>query len=112
MANLGKELVRPYLNKKLGMVVHSCHPTYTRNMNRRIAVQAGLGINGETLSKKIPKAKRTGNIAQVWLPSKHKALVLNPGTANKKYFFFSIPSLNSPIIMCLREVFFMFLGSV
>jgi hypothetical protein len=31
--------------KKLGMVEHSCHPSYAGSINRRTIVQASLGIN-------------------------------------------------------------------
>jgi ribosomal protein L31 len=33
----------------LGMVVHACHPSYTRGINRRFMVQAGLMQKFETL---------------------------------------------------------------
>jgi hypothetical protein len=32
----GKKLVRPHLNNKLGMVVHTSHPSYTGGIGRRI----------------------------------------------------------------------------
>jgi ribosomal protein L31 len=40
-------------SKNLGVVVSSCHPSYTGsvNINKRIKVQACLGINGETILK-------------------------------------------------------------
>jgi hypothetical protein len=31
-------------NKKLGVVMSTCHPSYAGNVNRMMAVQAGLGI--------------------------------------------------------------------
>jgi hypothetical protein len=38
-ASQDKKLVRPHLNqKKLGVVLHSCHPSYTGSINRRIAI--------------------------------------------------------------------------
>jgi hypothetical protein len=40
------------INKKLGVVAHTCHPSYARNINRRVAVQASLGKNGKTLFEK------------------------------------------------------------
>jgi ribosomal protein L31 len=38
----------------------SCHPSYTGSKNKRIVVQAGLGVNVRTYSlfKKIAKAKK------------------------------------------------------
>jgi hypothetical protein len=54
-----------------------------------MAIQAGLGKNGETLFKKKHKAKRAGGMAQViqHLPSKCEALCSIPSTTkilNKK----------------------------
>jgi hypothetical protein len=39
-------------NKKLGVVVHTCHPSYADSINRRITAQVGPGINVETLLEK------------------------------------------------------------
>jgi hypothetical protein len=39
-------------NKKLSMVAHTCHHSYMGSINRRITVQASLGIKSETLLKK------------------------------------------------------------
>jgi hypothetical protein len=49
-----------------------CHPRYERHINRRIVIQANLGIKSETLSKNITSSKRGGGVAQVvstYLPS-------------------------------------------
>jgi hypothetical protein len=58
-----KKLVRPHLNKKLGVVVHACHPSYVGGVSRRIAVQASPGKKHETLSEKQLKQKGLG----MWL---------------------------------------------
>jgi hypothetical protein len=42
----GKKFVRHHLNQyKLGGVVHICSRRYARSINRRITVEAHLGIN-------------------------------------------------------------------
>jgi hypothetical protein len=46
LANLGKKLARPHLNQWLGIVVHSCDPSYTGIINKRIRPRLGLGKNG------------------------------------------------------------------
>jgi hypothetical protein len=47
--SLGKKLERPPPTsqpiKKLGVVACACHPSYKGSINRKIVVQAGLGIN-------------------------------------------------------------------
>jgi hypothetical protein len=43
--SLGKKLVRPYLNQYPGVVVCTCHPTFTGTIKKRIMVQVGPGIN-------------------------------------------------------------------
>jgi hypothetical protein len=43
--SLGKKQDSISTNKKLGVVVHACHPTYVANINRRISVQVSSGIN-------------------------------------------------------------------
>jgi hypothetical protein len=54
-----KKSVRPHLDhQKLGMVILTCHPSCIGSINRRIAVQAGLGVNMQTYSKN--KVKRLG----------------------------------------------------
>jgi hypothetical protein len=41
-----QKFVRPHLNqKKLDMMACSYNPSYTRSINRRIIVLAGLGMN-------------------------------------------------------------------
>jgi hypothetical protein len=64
------------------VVVHAYHPTFTRNVNRKIVVQADLGINSRPYSK-ITKVKMSEGVAQMiaHLPSKHKALTSNSSTA-------------------------------
>jgi hypothetical protein len=39
-ASAGKKPVRSYIENKLGMVVHTCNPTYTRDRDRRIGSKA------------------------------------------------------------------------
>jgi hypothetical protein len=38
-------------NKKLGMVTHTCHPSYMGSVNMRIEVQDGQGINSRRCLK-------------------------------------------------------------
>jgi hypothetical protein len=54
------------------MVAFACHFNYTENINRRVTVQARLGIKSETLLQKMPEAQRAGGLDQVveHLPSK------------------------------------------
>jgi hypothetical protein len=57
--SLGKKPSRCIsINKKLGVVAHACHPSYTGNINRRITIQASLGINARLYSKKTYKEKK------------------------------------------------------
>jgi hypothetical protein len=53
--------------------------------NRRITVQAGLGIKQDPISK-IINAERAGGVIQVveLLPSKHKTLISTFSTTKKK----------------------------
>jgi ribosomal protein L31 len=44
-------------NKKLVMVEHTCHPSYTGKINRRTVVQTSLPISGKILLKKYLKQK-------------------------------------------------------
>jgi hypothetical protein len=62
------------------MVVHACHPSYTGN--RRITVQADLGIKEDPIWKRIKKAKSTQVIEH--LPSKHEPLSSTSSTNKKK----------------------------
>jgi hypothetical protein len=50
----GKKLVRPppISDNKLRVVMHAYHPSYTRDINRRILVQASLGNNTRPYLKK------------------------------------------------------------
>jgi hypothetical protein len=68
------------------MVTSVCQLSYTVSANRKIVVQASLGINGETLIKYISKAKRARAVVQLvqCLPSKHNAISSNPNGAKKK----------------------------
>jgi hypothetical protein len=53
------------------VVVHTCHLTYSRCVNRRIKIQADLAINE---GFKITKANRAGGMVQVVsFPSKYEA---------------------------------------
>jgi hypothetical protein len=38
-------------NKKLGTVAYTCHPIYAEGVNRRMVVQAGLGIKAKPYLK-------------------------------------------------------------
>jgi hypothetical protein len=50
---------------KLGVVVHTCHLNYVGSINRRIVVQAGLGMKGRPSLKNNPKGKKSGGMAQL-----------------------------------------------
>jgi hypothetical protein len=65
--------------KNLGEVVHTCHPSYTGGINRRI------GPGWLDPIAKITKAKRSGGEFYVieCLFYKHKALILNQSTEKK-----------------------------
>jgi hypothetical protein len=67
------------------MVALTCHPRHVVNVNRRITVQANLGINARPYSK-IPKAQRAMGVTQVveHQPSMCKPLSSNPTTTKKK----------------------------
>jgi hypothetical protein len=59
---------------------HTCHSSYEESINRRVMVQASLGIT---------RAKRAGGMAQVveYLPAdKYKALSSNPNSMGEKGF--------------------------
>jgi hypothetical protein len=49
-------------NKKLGMVVYACHPSYARSINR-ITVYTGPGINMRKIFENSLKQKGLG----IWL---------------------------------------------
>jgi hypothetical protein len=49
--SLGKMFTRSYLNQWLGMVACTCHPAMQGSINRRIEVQACLGIKQDPISK-------------------------------------------------------------
>jgi hypothetical protein len=59
------------------MVVHTYHTSYMGNRNRKILVQVGLGIKWDPITKKA-EAKRAGDVAQVVVSSKLKALRATP----------------------------------
>jgi hypothetical protein len=50
-------------------MVHACHPSYTGSTNRRIMVQAGIGIKQDPISK-ITDTKMTQVVE--CLPTKHE----------------------------------------
>jgi hypothetical protein len=58
------------------------HPSYVEGIGRRIAVQACLGKNHETLPGKKKKVKMSGGMAQ--LPSKCEAMNSTPVLPKKK----------------------------
>jgi hypothetical protein len=68
----------------MGMVSCTCHPNYAGSVNRRTAVQAGLGKTRP--HSKITKAKRVGGIAQVveHLPLEAQGRVQPPVQPKKK----------------------------
>jgi hypothetical protein len=57
--------------------------SYTGSVNRRVILQASVGINLRSYLKKIPKSKRAGGMAQVvgGLPNKCEGLS-SPNTEN------------------------------
>jgi hypothetical protein len=69
------------------VVVTICHTSYVEIKNRRIVVQANLGIKHGPISK-ITNAKSAGDMTQVveCLPGNYKALSSNPRTAKKNFF--------------------------
>jgi hypothetical protein len=71
-------------NKKLGVGVHACHPSCERSVNRRMAVQATLGMRVRPYLEK-PKAERAGSMDPVLepLPSKSEVLSSNPSIGKK-----------------------------
>jgi hypothetical protein len=77
--NLGKKLGNPC---QPGTVVCACHPSYVEAIGRRIRVQGWLWDQNGALTGKITwtKARRAGGVAQALqhLPSKYKALEINP----------------------------------
>jgi hypothetical protein len=40
------------------VVAHTCHPSYVENTNRRIKVQAGLGIKRDPITKITQEEKK------------------------------------------------------
>jgi hypothetical protein len=52
MVNPGKKLARHHLNKKTGMVIHTCDTIKVEGMGRRIAIQAWPKRKHEALSEK------------------------------------------------------------
>jgi hypothetical protein len=56
---LGKMFKRSHLDQGLGTALGACHPSYVRNTNRKIRVQAGLGVKGDPISK-ITNVERAG----------------------------------------------------
>jgi hypothetical protein len=58
-ASTDKKSVRSLsTDKKLGVVVHACYPSYKGNINRRIAVQAYPGINTRSCLEKYQSKER------------------------------------------------------
>jgi hypothetical protein len=78
--SLGKNVSKTSIstNKKLGVVVHICHPSYTRGINRRIVVQIGLGINVK------PYMKNNDNTKALVHDSSGKEPEFKPSTTAKK----------------------------
>jgi hypothetical protein len=62
------------------MVVFACHPSYAISINKRMAVQAGLGINARTYLKN-NQSTRVVSRAQV---VKHEALSSSPSTPKQR----------------------------
>jgi hypothetical protein len=50
-ASQGKQQDPITTSKKLDLVVHACHPSYTGSTNRRIPVQANWGIKARPYLK-------------------------------------------------------------
>jgi hypothetical protein len=80
--------------ENLGMVVHTCHPSYKSSINKRIKIQATWGKKQAPISK-ISKAKRAGTVDQLaeHLPRKHEALSNSYIFKNKQKccFFITVP---------------------
>jgi hypothetical protein len=77
--------VRPHLNrKKLGVVVHICHPSNCRKPKTRPV----WGKKEDPISK-ITRAKRAGGVAQEvqQLLASAEALSSNPGTTKNIYIY-------------------------
>jgi hypothetical protein len=53
-ASPGKKLARPHPNnnKKLGVMLHTCHPSCAGSISRKIKVQASPGKKCEILPEK------------------------------------------------------------
>jgi hypothetical protein len=52
MTSLSKIYQDPIsVSKKLGLMVHTCYPSYVGSINTRILVQAGLSLKAKTLFK-------------------------------------------------------------
>jgi hypothetical protein len=78
-------------NKKLGMVAHACHPSYLGSKNRRLEIQASLGIKvGSYSNNNNNKKKRAWDMAQVieCLLSKCKTLSSNLHIKKKKFGYY------------------------
>jgi hypothetical protein len=71
-------------NKKLGVLAHACHLSYLVSINRRMVVQAGLGINMRSFPK---NSENAGGMVQLveHLSSKLKALSSIPSPPKKNY---------------------------
>jgi hypothetical protein len=83
-------------------------PTMQESTDRRMDVQASLGINRDPISK-IANAKRAEGVTQLveHQSSKPKTLSTNPSTAKKKKFFFNWKfevSMGYIARPCLRKI--------
>jgi hypothetical protein len=63
-ASLGKKLMMCHLNKQARQV-HTCNPSYTGGIGKRIAVRGWPGNKEENSTEKTTKAKRPGVMPQV-----------------------------------------------
>jgi hypothetical protein len=77
--------MRPHIEEWLGVMVHTFHPTFVGDTNRRTAIEPGPGMKQDHTSK-IISAKRLSRVAQVvkCLPSMHKALSSTSTMAKRK----------------------------
>jgi hypothetical protein len=51
LGSLGNKFMTPQPNHQLGVVVWACHPSYLGSINRKISIQAGLGVNARPCPK-------------------------------------------------------------
>jgi hypothetical protein len=73
-ASLGKKFLRPHLNKQLGIVVYTYHPSYMGSIHRRLSVQVEQEKNVKPYFKNNKSKKGTAQVME-GLSNQYKALV-------------------------------------